>query len=259
MRKTLILLGLASVMCLSLSIFKGLESSVYDWEKLTVKKTPSGDIRSFFLSPTRSLAEFDIKAVTLNQGTKGNGYQIKDGFDELIIVKEGTIEILVNNEKKILAEGSVIVASAGDEVYITNPGSSNSVYYWIGFEPNKKGNAVSEKEKKAAIFIDWNNIEFKPSANGGRRSIMQQKTSALRELEMHVTTLKEGLPSHAAHTHADEEIILVRKGFVEETIKGKPYRLGPGSIIFLTNDDFHGISNAGKGECEYYAIRWLTE
>jgi quercetin dioxygenase-like cupin family protein len=88
---------------------------------------------------------------------------------------------------------------------------------------------------------------------------MQQKTSSLKQLEIHVTTLEEGFPSHASHRHTDEEIILVRKGYVEETIKNEHYRLGPGSVIFLTNDDMHGISNAGTGTCEYYAIRWLTE
>jgi mannose-6-phosphate isomerase-like protein (cupin superfamily) len=159
----------------------------------------------------------------------------------------------------------VIVASAGDEMYIFNPENANAVYYFIGFKPHKDivKKVTSDDDFEAPdptppLFIDWKDVEFKPSANGGRRNIMQQKTAALKDLEIHVTTLKEGLPSHAAHTHADEEIILVRKGFVEETISGKPFRLGPGSIIFLTNDDPHGISNAGKGECEYFAIRWLT-
>jgi len=158
------------------------------------------------------------------------------------------------------------VASAGDEMYLFNPQNTNASYYFIGFKPHetaaKKNSSDDNFEAPEAIpplFIDWKDVEFKPAANGGRRNIMQQKTSALKELEIHVTTLKEGLPSHAPHTHPDEEIILVRKGFVEETISGKPFRLGPGSIIFLTNDDPHGISNAGTGECEYFAIRWVTE
>lgn len=88
---------------------------------------------------------------------------------------------------------------------------------------------------------------------------MRQPTSMLKELEMHVTTLNEGLPSHSPHSHPDEEIILVRFGTVEEMIKDTSYKLGPGSVIFLTNNDFHGIRNAGKGKCEYYAIRWLIE
>jgi quercetin dioxygenase-like cupin family protein len=132
------------------------------------------------------------------------------------------------------------------------------VFYIISFKPFEGSNKTVSPLKISPLFVDWKNVEFKPSENGGRRNIMQQKTSVLKELEIHVTTLKEGFPSHAAHTHPDEEIILIRKGYVEETIKGEPFRLGPGSIIFLTNDDFHGISNSGKGECEYYAIRWLT-
>jgi mannose-6-phosphate isomerase-like protein (cupin superfamily) len=132
------------------------------------------------------------------------------------------------------------------------------VFYSISFKPYGGSNKAGTSLKTSPLFVDWKTVGFKPSENGGRRNIMQQKTSVLKELEIHVTTLKEGFPSHAAHSHPDEEIILVKKGFVEETIKGEPFQSGPGSIIFLTNDDLHGISNSGKGECEYYAIRWLT-
>jgi quercetin dioxygenase-like cupin family protein len=259
MKKLRIVFIIVAIGILSVSAKKGLNSSVFEWEKLAAKKTATGEERVFFRSATRSLDMIDVKAVTLLPGEKGNGYQIDEGFNELIIVKEGTIEILINNENKVLGEGSVIVASNGDKVYITNPQKEKAVYYLIGFKPHKKSGATLIDTKITPLFIDWKNIEFKPSENGGRRNIMQQKTSALKELEIHVTTLKEGLPSHAPHTHPDEEIILVRKGFVEETIKGQPFRLGPGSIVFLTNDDMHGISNAGTGECEYFAIRWLIE
>lgn len=266
MRKLRLIFITVAIGLLSVSAKKGLNSSVFEWEKLAAKKTSTGQERKFFKSPTRSLEMIDVKAVTLLPGEKGNGYQIDEGFNELIIVKEGVIEISVNGDQKVLGEGSVIVASFGDEMYITNPQKTNAVYYLIGFKPPKpvikKGTSDDHFEAPAPappLFIDWKDVEFKPSANGGRRNIMQQKTAVLKELEIHVTTLKEGLPSHAPHTHPDEEIILVRKGFVEETIKGQPFRLGPGSIVFLTNDDMHGISNAGTGECEYFAIRWLIE
>lgn len=266
MRKLRLIFITVAIGLLSVSAKKGLNSSVFDWEKLSAKKTSTGQERKFFKSPTRSLEMIDVKAVTLLPGEKGNGYQIDEGFNELIIVKEGVIEISINGDHKVLGEGSVIVASFGDKINITNTQKTNAVYYFIGFKPYKSDiikestdNNFKAHVSTPPLFIDWKNVEFKPSANGGRRNIMQQKTAALKELEIHVTTLKEGLPSHAPHTHPDEEIILVRKGFVEETIKGESFRLGPGSIIFLTNDDMHGISNAGKGECEYFAIRWLTE
>lgn len=243
---------------LSTGAKQGLISSVYDWEKLPVKKTPSGETRNILHGPTRSLDMFDIKAVTLSPGKGKWKFRVGRMTDELIIIKEGVIGIQVNTELKILGEGSVIVAGSDDEVTISNTETKNAVFYLICFKVFPAKRETGPSLKVSPLFIDWNNIEFKPSENGGRRNVIQQKTSSLKELEIHVTTLNEGLPSHAAHTHPDEEIILIRKGYVEETIRGEPFRLGPGSIIFLTNDDLHGISNSGKGECEYYAIRWLT-
>jgi len=259
MKKPVIFSALIFLSILSVNAQPKLNSSVYDWEKLNVTKTLHGEERNFFTNPTRSLEVFNIKAFTLIPGEEGSNLKIDAGFDELFIVKEGKIDIRINGDQRILGEGSAIVASSGADVYILNPLTSNAVYYSIAFKPIRNIVKVDEKEIVPPLFIDWRDIEFKPSDNGGRRNLMQQKTTNLKELEIHVTTLKEGLPSHSAHTHPDEEIILVRKGIVEEKIKDKAYLVGPGSVIFLTNDDMHGIRNAGKGECEYYAIRWLTE
>ena len=78
----------------------------------------------------------------------------------------------------------------------------------------------------------------------------------LREFEMHVTTLKEGMRSHLPHTHIDEEVILVRHGDVEEHIDGELHEVGAGSFIFLRSMIPHGIRNIGTGEAEYYAFKW---
>ena len=237
---------------------QALQSSVYEWEKLPFKKTPTGEVRDILQGPTRSLDMFDIKAVTLSPLKEKWNFKVKSATDELIIIKEGVVAIQVNAEQKILGEGSVIVAGSDDEVVISNKNTTNAIFYLISFKPFRTKKETWTPSKVAPLFIDWNNIEFKPSENGGRRNLMKQKTSSLKELEIHVTTLKEGVSSHAPHSHPDEEIILVRQGIVEMNIKGEPYPLGPGSIILLTSNDPHGLRNAGAGQCEYYAVRWLT-
>ena len=142
-------------------------------------------------------------------------------------------------------------------IKVLNGAKNDLTFYSFKFRPHKSEGAATAG--KAEPFIkEWNDIEFTVNANGGRRDIMRQPVSALKELEMHTTQLKEGLPSHSSHTHADEEIILVRFGRVEESINGKTFQCGLGSVLFLTNDDDHGIRNVGEGPCEYYAIRWLT-
>jgi len=107
--------------------------------------------------------------------------------------------------------------------------------------------------------INWNDIEFVENPRGGRRNIIRQPTAMLREFEMHVTTLNEGMRSHLPHTHIDEEIILVRHGEVEEYIDGKLHEVGAGSFIFLRSMIPHGIRNIGQGDAEYYAFKWAPK
>ncbi len=80
----------------------------------------------------------------------------------------------------------------------------------------------------------------------------------LKELEIHATTLNADASSHAGYNHPDEEIVLMRIGNVDETINDITQDIGPGSMMFLTNDDMHGIINVvNSSMCEYYAFRWL--
>lgn len=258
MRNKLFSLAILMFALLFISAGRKLGSTVYEWENLTVRKSNLGTVRSIIKSPTRSLQMFEIKAVTLKKEALIKEYRVKKGFDEMMIIGEGTSEITVNGKSELLGAGSVLVANQGDQVKIMNKAEDDLTFYLFRFRPWKNVNLAENTRKADPVFKNWQDIEFRANANGGRRDIMRQPTTLLKELEMHTTQLKEGLPSHSSHVHPDEEIILVRFGRVEESIEGKPFQCGPGSVIFLTNDDDHGIRNAGKGPCEYYAIRWLT-
>jgi mannose-6-phosphate isomerase-like protein (cupin superfamily) len=258
MKNRFYILVILLISLLFISAGKRLGSTVYEWENLKVRKNTHGSVRTVLKSPTRSLEMFEIKAVTLNAGTLMKEYSVKEGFDEMIIIGEGTSEITINGKSERLGEGSVVVANQGDLVKIMNDTENDLTYYLFRFSPWKNENLAKNTRKTDPVFKNWQDIDFKVNANGGRRDIMRQPTTLLKELEMHTTQLKEGLPSHSSHVHPDEEIILIRFGRVEESIRGNPFQCGPGSVIFLTNDDDHGIRNAGEGPCEYYAIRWLT-
>jgi mannose-6-phosphate isomerase-like protein (cupin superfamily) len=258
MKKMILSILLIPVLLFSFCAPGLLESNVFEWQNLTVKKIRPGSVRNILKSSTRSLEMFEIKAVTLPGGYGSTDYRIKKGVDELLIIKEGMAIISVNDISERLNEGSVVVASQGDMVKIQNGAKNDLTYYSFQFNPWKTEGMSQTIKKAESVIKEWRDIEFKTNASGGRRDIMRQPTSVLKELEMHTTQLKEGLPSHSSHTHADEEIILVRFGRVELSINGKSFQSGPGSVLFLTNDDDHGIRNVGSGPCEYYAIRWLT-
>lgn len=233
-----------------------LDTYTYDWEKLDVKKTKSGEKRQIFEGYTNDLTYFEVHVTTLNPGKAPHGSHVHSDMEELIIAKEGLIEQSINGNKKIVGPGSVILALPGDDHGIWNAEDTQASYYIIRWRADAELNTARAKSSGGSKFYDWKEIEYKSTKKGGRRQFMRRPTALLEELEMHVTTLNEGVMSHGEHVHDSEEIIIVLKGEVEESIAGTKHRLGPGSLILLTDNVPHGIQNVGKGQCEYFAFKW---
>ena len=257
--KTLILLlsFLLSGINIQNSPDEKLNTKVYDWGSLKVEKTSSGERRQVLEGKSNALDYLEIHVTTLNPGKAPHGSHVHSDMEELIIVKEGKIEQSINGVKKVLGPGSVILALPGDDHGIWNAGDTQASYYIIRWKTNQQVNNARAKKSGGSTFYDWNEIEFQTTNKGGKRQFMDRETALLSNLEMHVTTLNEGVTSHAEHVHSNEEIILIINGEAEESINGSPHRMGPGSLVFLTDEVPHGIRNAGKGQCEYFAFKWI--
>jgi quercetin dioxygenase-like cupin family protein len=104
----------------------------------------------------------------------------------------------------------------------------------------------------------WDSLPVEKTANGERRAIFDSATATVDRLESHVTTLKAGLASHAAHRHPDEELVFVRDGVIEATINGVAQKAPAGSVIFFASNDLHGMRNAGEGQASYFVLRWTS-
>jgi (S)-ureidoglycine aminohydrolase len=233
-----------------------LNTFAYDWNDLQGIKTKTGEKRQIFEGYTNALTYFEAHVTTLNPGNAPHDSHVHSDMEELIIIKEGTVEQSINGEKKVLGPGSVILASPGDDHGIRNAGETKASYFIIRWKVKDPVDLERSREAGGSAFYDWNEIELKSTAKGGRRQFMRRPTATLEELEMHVTTLNEGVTSHDEHVHDSEEIIILIKGEVEESIDGTRHRLGPGSLILLLDHVPHGIRNVGKGQCEYFAFKW---
>jgi (S)-ureidoglycine aminohydrolase len=247
-----------SALFLLLGCFSGaqekLVSRVYLWEEMFETRSLQGNDKSILVGSTPVFSYLEVHAVTLSAGNKiTSGADKRSGFEELIIVKEGVVDFILNGTRTVVEEGDVILVCPGDEHVMIN--NSDKPATWYVFRWKAKSLPPEEIINRKSAIFQWDNLTFIPSENGGRRNVLQRATAQLTELEIHVTTLKAGLPSHAAHTHPDDEFILVKTGNVEMSVSGKPYPAGPGSLYFLCGKDPHGIRNIGNTACEYYAIR----
>jgi quercetin dioxygenase-like cupin family protein len=93
---------------------------------------------------------------------------------------------------------------------------------------------------------------------GERRSVVRKPTVTLVELEMHVTTLKPGVASHAPHTHPNEELVIIKEGTVRAHVNGKEVVVGPGSILFFSSMQPHGVTNIGDTPATYHVVNWVS-
>jgi XRE family transcriptional regulator, regulator of sulfur utilization len=111
--------------------------------------------------------------------------------------------------------------------------------------------------QKSTTF-EWAGMMAKDTEVGSVRQVLRAPTPTLKELEMHITTLKPGLASHPPHHHPNEELIIIREGTVETLSKGEWKRLGPGSIIFNASNEEHALRNVGPTPATYHVVNWTT-
>lgn len=105
-----------------------MESSIFDWNSIPAKTTKTGEVRTFFRSQTATLDELECHVTTLNPGEASHPPH-KHPEEEVIIIKEGTLEALVNGDKKRVGPGSVIFQASNQMHAISNVGTTQATYH----------------------------------------------------------------------------------------------------------------------------------
>jgi quercetin dioxygenase-like cupin family protein len=109
-----------------------LGSTVFDWNSIPVTKTEVGSVRSFVKAPTATLEELEIHVTTLDPGRTSHPPH-RHPNEELIIIRQGTVETLSNGEWKRVGPGSVIFNASNDLHGLRNVGTEPAIYHVINW------------------------------------------------------------------------------------------------------------------------------
>jgi (S)-ureidoglycine aminohydrolase len=229
----------------SLAQTTNISSGLYTW------KATRGPHEQILSGSTTFLELFGVSVETLKPGEHRMPTKEMVYADELLIVKEGTLTTM----GKSIGPGSIVFLMQERSGW-ENLGSTDVVFYRLSYTAKSGPNVARGKSNGGSFVVDWDELPFKKTDVGGRRDFFNKPTATCAKFEMHVTTLNEGLPSHAPHEHDLEEIILLIKGNATMNVAGKDYPMAPGDFVFAASHDFHGIRNSGKGQCEYFAFQW---
>jgi quercetin dioxygenase-like cupin family protein len=242
-----------------------LGSTVFKWEDLKVRPTGNGGRRDVTDGPTATFEVFECHVTTLLAGKMSHAPH-QHAREELIILRDGTLDVTINGVTSRAGPGSLLWFAANDFHNVANVGDTPSTYFVFNFStaatkhaPKEGAQAAAAAGKLGSRVIDWAKLEVQTTKTGERRAVINSPTTTLANFSVHVTTLNPREAPHGAHRHPDEEIVLVKEGALDVTMKGATPRATAGSIIFCGSNDEHGWRNAGDTKATYYVIRAITD
>lgn len=109
-------------------------SVAFDWSDLTAEPRPNGERRDAFNAPTVSLGNFACHITTLNVGENSGAVITHDVgalAEKAILIKDGAVEVTINDTKKTVGSGGVIYFAPGDRTFLRNAGKTSATYFVI--------------------------------------------------------------------------------------------------------------------------------
>ena len=109
-----------------------MDSGVFLWDKLTFAPTKTGSRVMVFDAPTPTLDKFHLHISTLNPG-ENTGALHRHPQEELVIIKEGTVEVNIDGKLTTATTGAMIFFAANENENMRNVGKTPATYYVIQF------------------------------------------------------------------------------------------------------------------------------
>jgi len=250
-----------------------LGSSVYqwDWIKSQAATNDHGSFARVFNSATATLNNLECH-VTVLEPSKASHEPHHHPEEEVVIIREGTVEALINNEWKRVGPGSIVFNACNVTHDLRNVGTAPAVYHVLSWKssltPSKTTHTDTFEDSKYAakdgimgpLAMDWNSVAVTTTTNGFSRQFFDSRIATADELEFHATTVNPGQSSHSPSAHADarEEVIIVREGTVEAYVKGEWKRVGPGGVIFNASHEMQAVRNVGDTPATYFVLMWQS-
>ena len=111
----------------------GMGSTVFDWNAMTSKPTETGSVLSVCKARTATLDELEIHVTTLDPG-KAPHPPHRHPNEELVIVRQGTVEAFENGKWTRVGPGSVIFSASNQLHGLRNVGDEPAIYRVINWK-----------------------------------------------------------------------------------------------------------------------------
>jgi XRE family transcriptional regulator, regulator of sulfur utilization len=113
-----------------------LKSRVFDWASLTAAPIPNGERRAVLDGPTETVDLLHVHVTTLAPGAI-SGQPVRHLQEEVLIVKEGEVEVSLDGTTQKAGPGAILFFAAGAVTGLRNTGTTPATYYVIYYKTPK--------------------------------------------------------------------------------------------------------------------------
>jgi len=110
-----------------------LGSATFDWDSFKVTPNEFGSQRQILRAPTATLDELEMHVTTLLPG-KTSHEPHRHANEELVIIREGTLETFANNTWKTVGSGSVIFNASNELHGVRNVSQAPVTYHVVNWK-----------------------------------------------------------------------------------------------------------------------------
>ncbi len=235
---------------------KSITSTKYAWEEPRKEVAPGIYSDVLFEGQAYDFEFLQMNATTIAGNTPARSFKVPSGEEHLILLKDGLLTISFNDSTWTIGKGSVALMMPGTSYTLQNKSGEKSSFYVMKYRSKADPDPERGNKSGGSIVKDWKKIPFHPHGRGGIRNYFDRSTAVAKRLEMHVTTLKEGIKSHEPHTHRAEELVIILDNDTEMQIGNEFFRGSAGTIYFLGSNVPHAIQNIGTTPCVYFAFQF---
>lgn len=233
-----------------------IQAGVYPWKEVAHPSKKNIASAVMFEGSTHDMAYLRMCSSVIFPLKVKSAITVPADEEQLLIVKSGNLSVGLRDSNYTIGPKSIALIMPGDTYYLNNSGNASCTFYVMMYRSKMPVDLGKKQSSGGSFVINWDTVPFKPHDKGGIRNFFEKSTPMGKRLEMHFTTLNQGLRSHNPHTHNAAEMIFITHGDTEMQIGQGFHRASEGDIIYLTSNVLHAISNKGIGACTYFAFQF---
>jgi len=113
-----------------------LPSTIYEWATLQPVQIPNGERRQVLDGATPTIDNLHVHVTSLAPG-KTSGEPTRHARDEVLIVKEGEVEVHLDGSTQTVGAGAILYFASGAVTRLRNAGPRPATYYVVNYATPK--------------------------------------------------------------------------------------------------------------------------